>query len=80
MNNSKQKFDLSTYNIKSINNQAKILIKKEKNKAFNKMNRTEIDKKINNSKLKNNISDNKKDFKNNCMEMSISKILKVNQY
>ena len=80
MNNSKYKCDLSMYNIKSINNNTKLLIKKEKNKTLSKMNKSEVDKKINHSSLKNNVSENKKAFKNNFMQMSISKILKINQY
>ena len=80
MNNSKHKCDLSMYNIKSINNNTKLLIKKEKNKTLNKMNKSEVDKKINNSSLKNNVSENKKSFRNNFIQMSISKILKINQY
>ena len=78
--NNKHKCDLSMYNIKSISNNTKLLIKKEKekNKTLNKiMNKSEANKKINNSiQLKNNSHNNDKQFKNNLMQTSISKIFK----
>ena len=79
INNNKHNCDLSMYNIKSISNNTKLLIKKEKNKNLNKlMNKSEANKKINQStQLKTNNSDNNKQFKNNLMQTSISKILKV---
>ena len=76
--NNKNKCDLSMYNIKSISNHTKLLIKKAKNKTLNKlMNKSEGNKKVNNSiKLKNSNNDNDKTLKNNLMQKSISKNFK----
>ena len=75
MKKNKQKCDLSMYNINCLNNNSKIQIKKEK--TLNKiMNKSGINKKINNSiHLKNNNNNDSKQ-KNNLKQVSISKIFK----
>ena len=80
MINTKHKCDLSMYNINSITNHSKLIIKKDNNKALNKiMNRSEANKNINHSiqiKNHNNDNNNNKHLRNNFLQTSISKLLK----
>ena len=76
--NSKNKCDLSMYNINCLSNNCTITIKKSKSKALSKiMNKSEANKQFNNTlKIGGNNNNNFRPNKNLYMNSSISKILK----